>query len=357
MSPRGTVTNIALQSESLITSPWSLAGGASSAYGGSLPAGVGAMTTITENNTGLPTLSQGVASLPAFQGKTVIVSGYAIKVAGSGWLALSIDAGANLGWVNVGGGASGSPGGGAVVQVEQTNVANVYRWWYTVATSAISSIGTLRFYVVNGNGLVTHTLADAIAIGGVQIELAAPGQTTPSPYAPSGATAGVGRREFRQNLVPWSDDLTKSAWFLNLATVSDFRSLVLTNVNASVGYVQLTSGQVPGVTYAFAVTLAVASGTKQLRLSRTNNLGWAGIASSGIITVTTTPTRYVLLYTPAAGDTQSACFIGGTLTYAPDAGTILVSNVQVAQANAMPDFIGTRGAPANANGAPRSLVI
>lgn len=366
MSPRGTATNLYLQSEALTVSPNTISAGASSAFGGALPTGVGAMTTITENGSGLPLLTQPIASLTSLKGRMLILSGHAAKVSGSGWLAVSIDSGSNLGWINIGTGSAGAPGSGSVIQVEQTNVAGVYRYWYAVQTSMVGTLGNVRHYIVNGNGAVTHTLGDAIALGGIQIETVEPGQTTPNPYI---STLGVpvdGREEPRQGLVQWSEDFSKAAWTKTTGVVcagasadvpspdgvAEVSKIVYDGSGASGSFrvfQTAASALAAGDEFFHQLWMRTASGSVTLRLAGN------GLAAATVATIDTTWRLVSLADTYAAGGAAQLLIYSAASNNA--AFTVYATKAQVTQGNRIADYIKTTSAQKNARGAPRSRAV
>jgi hypothetical protein len=363
MIGRGVVKNAVGQSENLTGSLWSATSGVTSAYAGAKPTGVGAMTTLTENGTGLPFFTQ---SLPYFVRGPVIVSGYATSVAGSGWMAVSLDGGANLGWFNIGGGVAGAPGGRASVQVEATNVSGVYRWsYYTTNPNLL----TLRLYVVNGNAVVTHTLGDAIAIGGVQIEECYPSQATPSPYVPTGAAplSVYGSREWRQNLAKSSEDWSSAAYNVGAAMTALAGQ---PGVHSATSATKLTITGAGALKYQTCTTVPPAKGTQFTAsvwawgdVGKVVSLRGAGTTGDIEmfklpITLTATPTRYSVSGSLAAGDlTGVSVGIDNRVPQGGDgvgSGVVYVDGLQLEQSNRVGDYIKTTGAPANSSGAPRS---
>jgi hypothetical protein len=350
MIGRGVVKNAVGQSENLTGSLWSATSGVTSAYAGAKPTGVGAMTTLTENGTGLPFFTQ---SLPYFVRGPVIVSGYATSVAGSGWMAVSLDGGANLGWFNIGGGVAGAPGGRASVQVEATNVSGVYRWsYYTTNPNLL----TLRLYVVNGNAVVTHTLGDAIAIGGVQIEECYPSQATPSPYVPTGAAplSVYGSREWRQNHLAYSDNLTKWPYQNGTATITP---TTISGASADFLLRQLAPngvGTLLGSVFRYELDImADAPCTVPVLIADAGD-GTPTVQSN--LPVTTSWTRWAVSMTVASpGAGVIGVYLGNGSTF-PTGRTIYIRRASLTQGTSSPDFIPTNGASANSSGAPRSKV-
>lgn len=397
MIGRGIVRNFVAQSKALTTAPWVPSGGVFTAFGGTKPSGVGGMTTITDNASGLANIYQAPSSAFPTSGRgLVILSAFVTKVSGSGWLAMSVDGGNNVAWFNVGTGAVGNLGGGnPTTALEATDVAGVYRLTYALPLGTFTGMGYPRFYNVNGNGVVTHTLGDAVAVGGVMVEMAVPGQTTPSPYVATGAAplSVFGLREWRQNLLVQCNRPDLSPWFAATATpptivtgladpegktrafsVQDFSATEFQGPEQI--FLGATSGdkkhtfcvyvkKTVGATNTVGVSLQVYGGTPVPIGARMNpNTGATIGAASGTVvdagawwlwsmTVQNNATNSnvaVTLY-PSPGTIAGGDSVAAT-------GTTIFALPRLFQgAGPFASHIDTTSAPANSSGAPRSIAL
>jgi hypothetical protein len=362
------VTNLALQSESF-ASPWVPANVTIPAYVGAMPTMARAPTSgvvvSDDNNYG----THGVFLPPAgvVWGR-LIFSIFAKAVAGSGWFSPSGIRAGGYSYFDLVNGALGTV---------PTSLLTPYmeaagNGWYRLAlatTDAVVQTGLQQSLVLgNGGGAYQGVSGQRIALAGAMLEVAQPGQTTPSPYVVSGATAGVGRRETRQNYYRFSDDLTKSEHIKNTGIVivsgsldvpapSDVPTAAVQKwtydgsgvagdyrLYSNAGAIELLYRK--GVPYAWAMWMRVASGTLPLRVQLCINVQ--------AITVTSTWQRFLILATGNGSLGIQPTVFSAAANNA--AFTLYTAGAQLVQGNNMPDYIATLGAPANANGAPRSIV-
>jgi hypothetical protein len=375
MSPRGTVTNLALSTNDVTAAPWTVDTVTTAAYGGPFPVGGPQAMKVLTDTAANTTHRVYQASIAVAAGALALASLYFVRTAGTGYIALGANGGGAVLFVdpatgNIG--ASSTPVGGAVVgrNVESLG-GGLYRASLLFVANSLG--GNVQVYMANAAGnSVTYANGGSptsVAFGGVMIEVAAPGQTTPSPYVASGATAGVGRRDARQNYYRFSDDLTKSEHIKNTGVVIVSGSLdVPPPADVPTAAVQKwtydgsgvagdyrlysNAGAIEpiyrnGVPYAWAMWMRVASGTLPLRVQLCANVQ--------AITVTSTWQRFLILTTGNGASGIQPTVFSAVANNA--AFTLYTAGVQLVQGSNMPDYIATRGAPANANGAPRSLVI
>jgi hypothetical protein len=243
---------------------------------------------------------------------------------------------------------------------------------------------------------VTYTGgANIVAHGGWLLEEAAPGQTTPSPYVPTGAAplSVYGRREYRQNLALWSEDQSNAVWLKQSATalanqgaasVGTYTKLTDTAANAShdiTATLAAMFGSINPVAVGERATFVarLKAGTKTWALLFANNDAdgvWFNLATgvvgsttgnavSAFTPIQTAPNEWLVGITfTMRSISTSARFLdiwmvngNGGLNYLGDGtGTIFIAGVQVVQGavGAPPDYIKTTSAPANSSGAPRS---
>lgn len=368
MSPRGTCTNLALQSDAMLAG-WAQLNATNAAYGGPFPVGGPQAMTLFSDTAAAG--FHGTYLVPAglVSGEVVIASAFVKTTAGTGFACLYMNAGVvpifNL---STGVVAQSGVGAGNILDAGIQDLGGglfrVYiRGTYTgLALAGVAQSGTVANYA-NGGTVST------VAIGGMMIERPAPGQTTPSPYAPSGATAGVGRRETRQNLItqsiahtlsPWANDgtCTTTANYAPDRLGRNIATRVQMIATATRYVYQANSFLIKSGTNTFAVWMRGTSGpaTVRLRLPTVNG-NTAPVYSSDIVLDTTWRRYLFTLANVGDGYTGGLAVVGIFNGSASPAADFLLGNVQLAQTNTMPDEIETTSAPANANGAPRSLVI
>lgn len=347
--PRGVVRNFVAQSGRVDTSPWTSLSMSLALYGGSLPTGVDAMVTCTSSGAaGFHNVSQTPVMPPV--GTKIIVSGYASKAAGAGWILVQDGVATNV-YFNVG---SGVPNAFSGALVEPTNVAGIYRWSFPMTVASGSKINVL---LADADGTPTSgTSTNSIVLGGIQIEIAAPGQTTPSPYVATQAAplSVYGKRETRQNLLRQSDKPSDTMyWGLQGAVLTSGKTDPLggtkaylvdyTAVAANQGIYQFNAGM-GGAQNTKGVWLRGVVGGEQIRLL---DSGFTG--TTLVVTLTTSWTYYQITDAAGAQPNNAGLWlqkVSGSQFYmafprhciGPDAS----------------EYIATTTAPANANGAPRS---
>ena len=369
MSPRGTVTNQLLQASGMTASPWAVQNltpttGQADPFGGT---GATRWTETTDGaSVGHCTYQTPPASLIR---QWVISSFYFLPGVRAGATIAPNAGGYGVGFDSTTLVATGTNGTlatqGITAGIEVVQASPSWRRAWVMYPQAS---GELRFYVsatgsaanYQGNGSIAFTSFGAMT------ELALPGQTGPSPLVNSGASAGVGRRDTRQNLLPFSDGANA---FVALDpthnTVADGTSdvgappcgttcqkVTYDGLGASGNYrayIPTTTPQANGVPYTGACWMRVLSGTRVVILN---------INGSGPTQVTLTTTWQRVVTTPFLGNGVSGAYLD--VRDGPgvnSAGAIYMAGGQIAQTNQAPDFVRTNGAPFNPNGAPRSLVL
>jgi hypothetical protein len=378
MIGRGAVRNMLARSGRPDLAPWSASGqGAPVLYPGALPAGVDSAAIITDdgavgaNHYGYQQLAVGL-----LKGKRYIFSAYALRVAGNNWFALGANGGATGLYANLATGAVGGGGGG--VAADKAIEANALAGWYRIAYAftADGSTSAIPYYLANADGGATYnggSGANQVAVGGLMLEEAYPGQTTPSPYVPTGAAplSAVGTREWRQNMLKWSKDLSNAVWqktagvvctapsadvspptdapgsivskvvYDGSGTVGNFRVYQQAFFNAS------GTGET-GKTYSHWIWMRVASGTKRVRIMDNFNFTTCDLTSTWqrFKVTSTWPNSSTGTYAYIFSDSaDNAAF------------TLYVASPGWAQSNVATDPIETTSAPANSSGAPRSQAL
>ena len=391
MIGRGCARNLLAQSGHVDTAPWANSATiTTSAYGGTFPDGVGAAVTLT----GTAAVSTHFVTQPVSGAPTsgsLIVSGYATKVSGNGWVLLFPGAG-SFAYFNLNTGAVGNVSAGVTASCEDKG-GGVYRVSMLIPAGALA--GLFYAMLAQSNGVISYNATgDAVALSGCMVEPAYPGQTTPSPYVATGAAplSVYGARETRQNLAQSSEDQSTALW------ISGSVSRLANQGAASVGqYTKITDdattnrhyfvaspnsmfgGVMPVPVGAKATLVArIKAGTKGWAWLTTNqdackawvNLSTGAVGSTVACTVRppiqTAPGEWLIAmtYTQALVG-PSASFMSINIatadaqqSYAGDGlGTIYTAGVQLVGADCLPDYIKTTTAPANASGAPRSQAL
>lgn len=370
MSPRGIVTNYALQSNGLYLSPWAISGsGIVQTTGQADPFGGTGATLWTESTDGAPASHFEFINIDSsLRGATVIQSLYVKAGARTQFLlygtgqSQAIVVSYDLSALTLVGANGTLATQGVTGGVEVVPGASTWRrgWvkYRTAPTTTLETrwyIGASNVFAYQGNG------SAALTVYGAQVEVAQPGQDSPSPYVASGATPGVGPRDTRQNGLSFSRRF--SQWSKttgvtvtdNTGDVTDPQGgttaakIVYDGSGASGSYrVYANSAFAPvaGGPFTVSVWLRTASGTASLRLANNQSLG--------SIVVTTTWQRFSLTLTwPSASVSQQFLFYSANADNTPF--TVYAWEGQSEQANVAGDSATTNGAPFNPNGAPRSL--
>lgn len=345
MSPRGTVTNLALRSEAILTSPWvgtNVTAPSSGTFSNGVP-----KQTLTDNGTpGLHYVAQTDSSRI---GGVFIISCFAKKVAGSGIIALQY--GAGITYFNLNTGAWGTTNTAALTSSIEDFGGGLYR--ISIRSLCTGANPVIDILLCSADASPNYTgPSQQVDVGGVMMEAPAPGQTTPSPYVASGATAGVGRREYRQNLLRYSDDLTQ--WLVQNGTAS-VTAGTITGGSSNLLLRQLAPtgfGTLPGVVFRYELdVMADAACTVPITLADATD-GTPTLQSN--LPVTTSWVRWSLSMTTASPNAGAiGVYVGDGATW-PAGRVVSVRRVSLVQATSAPDFIGTNGASANSSGAPRS---
>jgi hypothetical protein len=364
MAPRGTVTNQLLQTDGLILSPWAFTNLPSNTPNQADPLGGARATAFTESvDAGTSHITYGTALSTALN-QRIIVSVY-FKAGARSCFALA--PGAATCYVNfdsvalTAGTVSGPVLGYGIEQVQ--GAPGWVRAW-VVCNVAFAE---MRYYVTSTSAGLNYTGTGAVAATffGAMVEIAVPGQTTPSPYVASGATSGVGPRDTRQNLLRGSDSPSFTYYSPStgdsIATgITDpdggSTAIAYTYGTATASYAYLSqtvAGLDASKVWTLSMWLRVASGTKALSLCL-SNLTIATVYKA--ITVTTKWQRFSFTLTEKQL-AATASGLGVGLAGATAGDVFQMCRLQLEQANAPGPYVKTTSAPYNPNGAPRSLVL
>ena len=360
MSPRGTATNLALQTDDVTVAPWTVDTVTTAAYAGPFPTGVASMRVITD--------TAAVSAHRVYQARSGIIplgtrcigSFHLARTAGTGRIICALNGASIYLDVDPATGAFGAlataiGSGGLISRGVQDLGGGLYRGFGEFYAGALDAY--LQAYMNNGASVTYGNGGSptSIAVGGFMIEIAAPGQTTPSPYAPSGATAGVGPRDGRQNWFACSDNLTKwaavgsptvAAGTVTAASAAAYiRQTAPTGIGASAGapFTAQFEMMADAPCNCTTVLADITDGTPTVSVVRALTTTWQKFTMS------------MVTASPGAG--SIGLFVGDGISGFPAGRTISVRRVQLEQSNTAGGFIATTTAPANANGAPRSLVI
>jgi hypothetical protein len=377
---RGIVRNVIAQSERLDLSPWTLSHATPSAYGGPLPTGVTSMRVLSDDAVaGLHYAYQG--NLIAV-GQQYIVSAHVAKVVGAGFVALQV--GAGLVYFNVTTGQVGTINAAALSYgIDPTNVAGIYRCYVRAIATAANQYADVL--VCNGdNGASYAGPSQQVAVGGVQVEIPVPGQTTPSPYVPTGATplSVYGKRETRQNGFTNSEDFSKATWNKTGCSFAPGSGALVEDGSTGVHRVFNTVTQpffLPGKPMTVAVE-ATAGVRRYLAIEandgdttwaiydlQTGAVTYQGASVLAAYTLPLGGGKWICVYTLASALTApnlsysinaSAVPTHTNATLDPYTGTngataLTLGKPRVCQGYGVSDYITTTTAPANPNGAPR----
>lgn len=408
MLARGVVRNGISYADRPDLSPWIVANlTVNGAYAGSMPTAAGSPTTAVQftDTGGVSSHQLTQANVFCAVGVGVIVSTFVKRVGGNSWF--RIDAAGGRAWFDIATGAVGTYDSAA----SGSGIRDVGNGWYLIwIVVPLATSTTCNFYTTLTNGGSSSIAANgtSFAVAGAQSEPIFPGQTTPSPYVATGAAplSVWGAREYRQNLLYWSEDLSntiytkagstitpnatmapdgtvtadritlssatgqayqqvsttaleRKPWVLSAFAKPDGANLLGLNFQGNAGFyasaiINLATGQ---------VTETVSSGTgsdgtvMQILKSRCSALTVNGFYRASLAILPSTPgagnIQYVSLFVPplASGNVFNTA---GIATGATVGATIYLWGVQLANANDMAPYIATTSAPANASGAPRS---
>lgn len=356
---RGLATNLALQSQGMITG-WTTNRYLAGTTGQSDPLGGTNATLWTEQGDGASAghyTSATVTGLPAANTK-VLVSWY-VKPSTRNYAAFWAQSGAIIvGFDLVNLTSNNTAGSPLAVSVE-----SVGGGWVRCSVLYLSagSSDTFRFYAATSISSIQYTGSagtNAQTTFGAMVEAPTWTQTTPSPYVVTGAAVASGPREWRQNLALQSAALASTPWnALNCTATNNAAADPAGGNNATSVRITNNAGSnlqtvafIKGITYTFSAWIKRNALTNQNFQLRINDSSTTTL--SGSRTATADWQRFSLTVTAAAtgsGDVGFADLVLGL----PN---LLVWGAQLEQANRAGDYIGTTTAPANASGAPRSVV-
>lgn len=390
--PRGTVTNGLLQSAAMNAAPWSASNIPTRTIGQADPWGGTTATLLVESTDGGAT-SHEVEQTPAasFNQRWCIASCY-VKAGTRGYFALAPNAGANVAIFDLtnlavagGNGTLAAQGITAGIEIAREDAA-WRRLWVAYLQSTNSA---LRHYICNSASApitYTGTGGNAMTIAGCMLEVAAPGQETPSPFVASGASAGVGPRDYRENLAlqsedisivggaPWVQSAVGNAAYAGALPTGVSKMVTLTGtsaVSAHATYQNASSGYTGSETRTFACYAAKVSGSGFIVLAGRSGNAYAyfdlngGVATVGALcTAVMVPTnvagiyRCAITYTHDGAAETCRLYLSsgvGTISYNAAADGVAVGGIQVARTNRMPDYVKTTSGLYIPNGAPRRL--
>lgn len=365
MSPRGTVTNLRIQSEDISSAAYTRSAAAVvNAYNGALPTGVAGAKSLTDSGTA-STVYYAAGNVVLVPGKDYIASAMVKYVAGTGWLLLGGQGGASSGarYFNAQTGAVGTLAGVARNPNVDDSIGNGFLRVSHRFTAVYGIPNDLTIYLATGDGSATYVAnGQSIIVTGEMIEEAAPGQLTPSPYYVSGATSGVGPRDTRENFARATEDLSNTTYWTRQAGVG--AAAPATNNGRIANLVDFTAAaSLNGIYQALPASILSAQKNTHAIWLRADTPGdvWLEDAYFGtlyrtICSLTTNWQRFMVT-TPAYANVAS---IGGMFLAKPAANAanqFYASGAQTARTNQMPDYVRTTSGIYVPNGAPRSLAI
>lgn len=394
MAPRGTVTNQNSQTERLDL--WGLLNAPTpTLYNGALPAELAGKATtayvITDDSTASTGhgISQGPIITPTI-GKFYIASAYFHAVAGAGWAARFDNNSASGRYVNLATGAVGSGGGGTGFFQASDAGGGWYRLSYLYQCTQAANSFYSRIYLAAGDGAAVYTGtggANQIAVCGVMHEEAVPGQLTPSPYVASGASAGVGPRDFGENFIKRSESVSASPWSVTELTptagqpdpnggTAAVTFLETANTNAHVNQQNTGIVLAAGASHTFA-TVVKDAGRRYVVLRVGTSVGFECTfdltlgsvtnQSSAVGKIIAIGSGYYLAwitFTANATTTAATVQVAGSVAggaYASYAGDVTKGFTQyrswLAQANQLPDYRKNTSGICVPSGAPRLMVL
>lgn len=348
---RGAVQNIVPYGSDLTNPAWTMSNAVPGAYGGVLPAGYTHATTLTDAGAGSVTHFAYMVPilLAALFGRKVILRATMQLLVGFPQIAFYSNGGGTFTIFDLSTGTVGATAGGAMDPGIRPLGGGWYDCWYTItATSYIAYLilNAANPYVANGT---------SIAVAALDIEIPVDGQTTPNKHIEVGSAplAVYGLRDERQNLLPYSDDLThwpvqSGAPTVTPGTITSATANTLIRQMAPQGV-----GNTAGVKFAYQIELkANAPCTCPITLAdatdgtptATSNCPLTTAWQQFMITITTT--------TPGVG--LIGCYIGDGINF-PTGVTVYARHAQLSQCPDASEFIATAGAIENPSGAPRSV--
>ena len=246
-----------------------------------------------------------------------------------------------------------------------------YRVWFIY--NSYGTNDSLRFYTCNTTSLIYKgTLGtQACKMFGAQVENLLYGQTSPNPYISTTAAGGSGPKEYRQNLLSWSENLSNSIWSKNLfgiwnsCTVSEnfdtapngtlTADKITSPITGSYGIMQRIS-VLPSTTYTFSGWIKNIDATNLNILIYTYN-------NNTVVRSQSISFSYGLIWSkfsasitvPASGENSIAFGIG--LNATDSLKSFILWGLQVVQGNLIGDYIKSTISQVNANGATRNLII
>lgn len=205
---------------------------------------------------------------------------------------------------------------------------------------------------------------------GAQVETLQYGQTYPSPYIQSTTAGTTGPREYRQNLILWSELLNNSIWTKNLfglwntcSVIDNFdtspngtvtASKITAPATGSYGVLQRIS-VLPGFTYTVSGWVKNIDTTSLAILTYTYNNGTLVRSISNSLSYNNNWSKFSATITiQNSGENQLAFGVG--LNGTDSSKSFLLWGMQIVQSNIPGDYIKSTISAINPSGAPRSLI-
>jgi hypothetical protein len=374
--PRGTVTNVHLQSEDVsdVVAYSKAASAVIGAFGGALPAGVSLAKTVSDSGAS-STVYYVSGTNTLIPGTAYIASAFVQYQAGSGWFFFGGQDGTSLAgrYFNAQTGAIGNTGGAYMPQVDD----RFGNGWKRVSMGFVATplaAADATIYLGTADGTLSYTAnGQSIAVTGLQVEIAQPGQLSPSPYVASGATPGVGPRDYRENLALSSEDTT--AWTIDGVSPSVVGGVVTLTENGANAPHRIYQAINPLVTGPMVIAFdAEYTGSRRYVVGywsggaqATFDLVTGQVTNTAFITSakaypTSVPNRWRCLMQVTNVSAVSTNFqimlnaTSGAFASYPGDGVsgLRVTRMQVARTNQMPDYVKTTSGIWCPSGAPRA---
>lgn len=370
--PRGLVTNLCLQSESLTTSPWTTTNVTTSAASSPWPtdgSGIAAGTVLTGNN--VVNQHYGI-QLHTNVTNWIVASCYVKKISGNGWCNLTTEVSStSYAYFDLNTGVVGSTGAGTTSGI----VAAGNSWYRIWLASKTGSFNTSRYFAVklaqSGSVISYDATGDAIAFTGAMLEIALPGQTTPSPYIVTAAATATKPRDYRNNaLLAYSESITTSTWARTNASVTMTANSVANPLDGATNasLVDFTNASGAGIypTQNFGVQLPAnprnnlsqytvscwvrtpsSSGTFAFSNSMT------GTTFGGTQTATTSWQRFTVTINTGVAELNSSGYHPMITHIAGGSAQFYIWGMQFTKGNTVADYAKVVTSPYNPSGSPR----
>jgi hypothetical protein len=392
MLARGVVRNCAAYSEDYtrVTQPgwWTVPGGLATATPGAVANPIdGAMTgqRITAvAGAGYHYVTR-AGSLP-YDGSSAWIYSLYVQRDNNDWIFVTFPTDAQIGYFNASTGVFGTLPSGVTGYVEAIAGTTWYRLhlYGVPAASAGNGVG-VGLASGNGGANFTATGSERVNVFGPMLELAGSGQTTASPYVPTGSAplSVYGLRERRQNLLPASENFAHSCYtkvrsFVS-ATIGGGSYDWIEDGSASTTHELRINGTgvvqvMPGMPATIVVRAKKGArdwialfgnggGSYCCYNLATGVIGtMAGVMAvgRGMLPVPGQPGWYDCWHSYISDGTSASIVQANAdngVSFSGVNGQVAtyVARAQLARTNTLPDYIATYGSPANSSGAPRGL--